>query len=263
MQVEQLASDAGQIKFDSETFRDVDAQAVDTRTEASSAGEPEFAYTLASNPYGHYCIPDSMADRQEAVETANAGIFQQATLELVSRKMGRGDLVMCRAGLGSALPVLHDALAPTSVIHALEPYEPAFAAARFTAQLNGLENLQLHQAFAGKRNRDVPATRVLSEEDALDGDTEHTVKMNRLDKIIPAGRYVSVIYLNSGGREVPAVLGATRTVHDCAPMIVMNAPSEQIRRFQASCLDAHFPDLRYTYAGMMDGNAIYVALNRA
>ncbi len=264
MALEQLASEAApDITESMETTGDLA-----THVPVGFANDVGFAYTLASNPFGHYCVPDTMAEGAEAQLIAQAGVPESSTLQLISRKLGSGDLITGCTGIGSFLPAFHEALAPSAMIHAFEPEDTAFAASSFTARINGLEQVNLHQTIAGKRNRDFPSTRLVDrgpEADISETPDEPItfVQMKRLDAVVPQGRYVSVIHLNSHNLEMPAILGAKRLVHDSAPMIVMKASKVRTQRFFLSCLQAHFPDLDYQFAGTMDDNAIYVPLNRA
>ncbi len=264
MAIEQLVSKAGQDWADSAEVLSTQ-EPNETMTPISNDSRPGalvpgFAFDLASNPFGHYCIPKDMADTTEAQVICRASVYEAATIQLISRKLGRGDMVTGCLGIGSFLPALHDALAPNAMIHAFEPGETAFEATSFTAHLNGLERVNLHKVIAGKRNRLIPVSKLSALQ--LDQAPDVPIQMNTLDSLVPQGRYVSVVHLSMRGREVQALLGARRIVHDCAPLILMKAPDEKTRRFQTTCLEAHFPELRYQSAGEMDGNSVYVPLNR-
>ena len=228
-------------------------------------GGETFEYTLASNSFGHYCVPVDLADTKEAASVTAAAVPELSTVELICRKMGKGDLITGSTGFGAFLPAFHEALSANAMIYGFEPTETAFGAASFTTRLNGLENVNLHNVIAGKRARDFPKARLVDrnpEDEKATGPVSF-VEMKKLDTIVPQGRYVSVIHLKSYSMEMPALLGAKRIVQDCAPLLVMKAPRTRTQRFFLSCLQAHFPDLKYQFAGVMDENAIFVPLNRA
>ena len=260
MAIEQLGSTTAPEETES-----IQTPDIGTRSVMPLDGGETFEYTLASNSFGHYCVPVDLAETAEAASVTAAAVPELSTVELVCRKLGRGDLVTGSTGFGAFLPAFHEALAPNAMIHGFEPTETAFGAASFTARLNGLENLSLHKAIAGKRARDFPQARLTDrgpETDTSSGPVSF-VEMKKLDAIVPQGRCVSVIHLNSHNMEMPALLGAKRIVHDCAPLLVMKAPRTRTQRFFLSCLQAHFPDLKYQFAGVMDENVIFVPLNRA
>lgn len=260
MALEKLGSTAAPKDANSIQASDIKAPLV-----MSLDGGRTFEYTLASNSFGHYCVPVDLADTKEAVSVTTAAVPELSTVELICRKMGKGDLITGSTGFGAFLPAFHEALSANAMIHGFEPTETAFGAASLTAQLNGLENLSLHDVIAGKRARDFPKARLgdrTPEDDKVSGPVSF-VEMKKLDTIVPHGRYVSVIHLKSYSKEMPALLGAKRIVQDCAPLLVMRAPRTQTQRFFLSCLQAHFPDLKYQFAGVMDENAIFIPLNRA
>lgn len=232
-------------------------------TRTVDGAEPEFAYSIASNRFGHFCIPDTLDEDPVAQAVVNGGVIDEAVQHLICRKLGNGDVISGSTGFGGFLPALHGALAPSAQIHCFEPDPAAFSATSMTCRLNGLENLHMHQIIAGKRERDLPAWRLSSDAEQT-GDPHTTfVRMKKLDALVPQGRYVSVIHLNSYNMEMPAILGAKRIIQDSAPMIVLKAVKLRTQRFFLSCLQAHFPSLQYQNAGVLDDNSIFVALNRA
>lgn len=227
--------------------------------------EPAFDYRLATNEFGHYCIPDMFAENPVAKTLRAGGIHESATLNLIRRKLGRGDVVTGGAGLGDFLPALDASVAPSAAVHAFESNPDACTAASFMIRLNGLNNVRLHPIVAGKRERELPMPALRgTDSDTMDEvsiDEPHLVRMQRLDQIVPEGRYVSVVHIESYGLEMPAILGGKRIVQECAPTIILKAPRHKTRRFYLSTLQAHFPDHRYQIAGTLDDNCVYVPLN--
>ena len=263
MAIEQLAGKASEAWSDStEVLSTQEPQETEARNSNDSRAGlvPEFGFDLASNPFGHYCIPHDMAETAEAKAICEASVYEPGTVQLISQKLSRGDIVTGCLGIGSFLPALHNALAPNAMIHAFEPSETAFAAASFTSRLNDLERVNLHKVVAGKRSRAMPYSRLKTLN--LDQAPDLPIQMKTLDSLVPQGRYISVVHLSIPGRQIQALLGARRIVQDSAPLILMKTPDEKTRRFQTTCLEAHFPELRYQFAGGMDGNSVYLPLNR-
>lgn len=259
MAAQKLAHKAGQIS----DSRNDDRTALRT----PRLPEPDFDYRLATNEFGHYCIPDAMADNPVAKALNAGGVYEAATLNLIRRKLGRGDVITGGVGLGDFLPALDASVSSSAVVHAFEPNTQACAAAAFTIRLNGLDNVRLHPVVAGKRRRDLPMPQLrgLPEGSEIDEATEVSepvlAKMQRLEQIVPEGRYVSVIHIDSCGLEMPAILGGKRIVQDCAPTIILKVARHKARRLYLSTLQAHFPDHQYQIAGTLEGNCVYVPLS--
>lgn len=265
MAAEKLARRAGR-RVDSKDKSQTPSQDTAATAAMPRLPEPGFDHQLATNEFGYYCIPDTFTDNPVAQTLAGGGVYESATLNLIRRKLGRGDIVTGGAGLGDFLPALDASIAPNAVVHAFEPNPVACEAAAFTIRLNGLDNVRLHPIVAGKRERDLamPPLRGLRnvEEEIAEGQQDTArARMQRLDQIVPVGRYVSVIHIDSRGLEMPAVLGGKRIVQDCAPTIIVRAPRHKAQRFYLSTLQAHFPEHGYQIAGVLDENCVYVPLN--
>lgn len=220
--------------------------------------EPGDGFSIFSNAYGHYHVPDALADTDHAQSLKQAETPDSTTVQLITRKLGSGDLITGSTGVGAFLPAFHEALAPNAQIFGFEVDPVALRASQETVALNGLDRLNLHHAIAGKQDREIRSERL----NMTNRPDLEKLPMRRLDNIVPEGRYVSVIHLNAYGRDMPAVIGAGRIIQDSMPMLVMKCDSEKQQRFYHSCLTAHYPDLDYRFAGMMDGNAIFLPLYR-
>jgi len=102
MALEQLDSTAAPEDTDSIQAPDIGGPSV-----IPLDGGETFEYTLASNSFGHYCVPVDLADTKEAVSVTAAAVPELSTVELICRKMGKGDLITGSTGFGAFLPAFH------------------------------------------------------------------------------------------------------------------------------------------------------------
>jgi len=247
------------------TFHMQDLDFIDPTTVA----EPDFAYRIASNEYGHYCIPEEFAEGEVAKLLLKGGTYEAKTLALMRRIVGHGDIVTGGAFVGTFFAALSHALKPHAALHSFEPNQTSFCAALKTIALNGLRNVTLSPSAVGAtegtlflRTRQENGNAVAAASHIVDAGTDEgivQVAAAPLDSLIPADRDVSVLHLDLCGYEHPALKGARELITRCRPTLVLDAARPNIRRQHLALLNAQFPDLNYVMGGQIEQNTVYLS----
>jgi FkbM family methyltransferase len=232
--------------------------------------EPDFAYGIAANEYGFYCVPEAYKAREVPRVLTAGGVYEPATLRLMQRLMGTGDVIAGGAFIGDFLPALHGALAPGAQLHSFEPNPVSRAACAVTIALNGLTRVTVHACAVGaeagqlplqvaKPGGEVMGARAKIADQHVAGETLE-VPVQTLDSLIDPGRTVSVLQLDIEGHEGPALDGAVHIVRASRPVILLEAPKAWQQRAHAARLDDLFPGLGYRFCGALERNAVFRSL---
>lgn len=232
----------------------------------------EFEHDIVANEYGFYCVPEDFKGREVPEILASGGVYEPATLRLMARILRRGgDVITGGTFIGDFLPALSEALTAGARLHTFEPNPMARQAALFTAWLNGLGNIDMHDCAVGeaagdlhlqvaKANGNSMAARAKVVETAIEGETI-AVAINTLDTLVDTSREVALIHLDVEGHEWPALLGARQIISTHSPCIIVEAEKGWKRRNIEAGLDELFPQAGYRRAGLIERNAIYVPQN--
>jgi FkbM family methyltransferase len=232
--------------------------------------EPDFAYDIAANEYGFYCVPESYKAREVPKVLAAGDVYEPATLKLMQRLCGPGDIIAGGAFVGDFLPALHAALVPGAQLHSFEPNPVSRAACALTIALNGLTRVTVHPCAVGaeagtlplqvaKPDGEVMGARAKIAERHVVGETVE-VPVRTLDSLIDPARPVSVLQLDIEGHEGPALEGAARILRESRPVILLEAPKAWQQRAYAAKLADQFPGLGYRFCGALERNAVYRSL---
>lgn len=233
---------------------------------------PQFEYDIVANEYGFYCVPHDFKGREVPEILANGGVYEPATLGLMARLLRQGgDVITGGTFIGDFLPALSEALTPGARLHTFEPNPIAREAALFSAWLNGLRNIDMHDCAVGeapgalhlqvaKPNGNSMAARAKVVDEAAEGETI-TVETKTLDSLVDTSRQVALIHLDVEGHEWPAILGARQIIATHSPCIIVEAERGWKRRNIEAGLAELFPLAGYRRAGLIERNAIYMPQN--
>ena len=97
---------------------------------------------IAYNQHGAYCIPNASITRPVPQALIRGKVWEGATIELIARHAGEGDLVHAGTYFGDFLPALAAAVAPGAMIWAFEPHAENFRCSEVTLLLNGIRNVR-------------------------------------------------------------------------------------------------------------------------
>ena len=109
--------------------------------------------TLCENAFGRYCVPQSSQHRPASQEVLRGRIWERETIEFMRRHARDRDVVHAGMFFGDFLPGLAPAIAPGRKMFAFEPNPESFACAQWTALLNALTNVVMHNAGLGEAKK--------------------------------------------------------------------------------------------------------------
>ena len=234
--------------------------------------QADFGYRIATNQYGHFCLPEAYLHREVPKRLLQGKVYEPATLQLIRRKAGSGDVVSGGAFVGDFFPAISEALADGALLHSFEPNPISHRAAEVTIALNGLNNLRLSEKAVGNS----PGRQVLQTERRdgsaiaaaarinpdLSGDDPRGIPVDvvTLDTLVPADRQVSVLHLDLEGFEVPALEGAARILRDHAPFVVLEGTRSRRQQTYLEALNRLTGSVCYHLVGTMERNSFFKAL---
>jgi hypothetical protein len=109
---------------------------------------------LASNHFGHYCLPKSSIHRPAPQKILQGEVYEPQTIDFMIRNCDHRDIVSAGAYFGDFLPALSRHIAPTAKVWAVEPNRENFMCASWTMRLNGISNVQLNHYALGEAPKD-------------------------------------------------------------------------------------------------------------
>ena len=243
------------------------------RSKALSTKAPDFPHRVVANAYGFYCVPVAYEKRLVPKLLEEGKIYEADTLAFIRRLAARGgDVITGGAFVGDFLPALAEVMTKGAQIHSFEPNPLTHEAACFTIHLNGLSHLKVHPVAVGAE-----AARLKLQTEDAQGDalaaaarvvgadaTGKTVEVDvvPLDDLVEPSRMVSVLHLDVEDHEIAALSGAERIIEVHAPCLILEANKPWKRRAILKHLNEYHPDHGYTLSGKIDGNAVYLAMER-
>jgi FkbM family methyltransferase len=200
--------------------------------------EFEMAKTLKCkivyNKYGGYCIPDLYLPHCNAARDLSAGkVYESHTIKYLVPHCGKGDVIHAGAYIGDFLPAISDSLAPGAILWTFEPNPKNYLCATITKYVNQLDNVKMYKAGLGEKSGSA-LMKTLGENGApmcgmskIVEDGNETVKMMTIDEVIPSDRNITLLHLDVEGYEAQALLGASKTIHRCEPVIILETLSDE------------------------------------
>lgn len=219
--------------------------------------------TIASNPFGSYCVPNEARHRKAARMTLDGEIYERATIVFLRDHAGAGSVVHAGTFFGDFLPGVARGLRDGARLFAFEPNPRNFACARRTLALNDLHNVVLTHSGLGDTDTELPLIIARRDGVALGGASTFAFKpryegaktvpvpIRRLDSVLPDDAAISIIQLDVERFEEPALAGALATIRRCRPLLVLeNDPSPEWAA-------AHLLPLGYARDGWVGPNALW------
>jgi FkbM family methyltransferase len=223
---------------------------------------------LCENAFGRYCVPKSSQHRPASQEVLRGRVWERETIEFMRRHALDRDIVHAGMFFGDFLPGLAPALARGRKVFAFEPNPESFACAQWTATLNALTNVDMHNAGLGEAKRSaLMRTRengraIGGASHILPGDRDYesierdviSVSVVRIDEILPLVADVGIVQLNIEGYEKYALLGGINTIRKHRPIIILeNVPQDVV--------DELLTPIGYRRGDIINGNTIFVPGN--
>lgn len=223
--------------------------------------------SVAYNPHGAYCVPESSRHRPAARAILAAKVYEPNTIGFIQSHCRDGDIVHAGTYFGDFLPAL--ARACLTKVWAFEPCGENFRCAQITLLLNDLHNVQLVRGGLGAAPGELPL--VVADADGLacggsstfagkqgaPGVRTELVPVVTIDAAVPAERHVSVIQLDVEGFEQQALTGALGTIARCRPALVVEILPDSLLR-TSDWIPRNIFSRGYRLAGTVDGNAVYL-----
>lgn len=230
---------------------------------------PVVDHDILQNPYGRYCVPHCYAHREVPRILSTGQVYEPRTLDLIRITAAQGDVISGGAFIGDFFPAISPALAHGAVLHSFEPNPLSFAAACHTVALNALRNVAMSPVAVGAGHDTLPLRITGANDTALGGGSQivktpqagHTIDVPvlPLDDLVPEGRHVSVLHLDIEGQELPALLGASRIVHQSRPLIILEARRVRTQTLCKRFMRNRFRDLGYRVIDCFERNLIFAS----
>lgn len=203
------------------------------RFQALSGDTAGLRYTIATNQYGQYCVPDSSSHRPAAQTVLSGSVYEPDTIEFLVSNCGNGSVVHAGTYFGDFLPALSRALAPQATLWAFEPNLENFGCASKTIEINHIENVILTHAGLGSATGRM-SIQTIDENGVFLGGSSHIVTtvsdstsytervdIVRMDDIVDPDQDISIIQLDVEGYEKEALMGGMKTVKRCLPILIL------------------------------------------
>jgi FkbM family methyltransferase len=224
--------------------------------------------TLCENAFGRYCVPKSSEHRPASQEVLCGRVWERETIEFMRRHALDRDVVHAGMFFGDFLPGLAAALAPGRKVFAFEPNPESFSCAQWTAVLNALTNVDMHNAGLGEAKKS--ALMRTRENGRAIGGASHILGANgdyksiesdiisvdvvTIDEILPRDADVGIVQLDTEGYEKYALLGGMKTIRKNRPIIIIeNVPQD--------VMDEFLIPIGYKRGDTINGNSIFVPSN--
>lgn len=188
---------------------------------------------IAYNEYGGYSIPSNCISRPAVRRLLDGRAHEPDTIEYMRTHCGEGDIVHAGTFYGDFLPGLSSAISERARIWAFEPNYDNYRCAQMTIILNDLKNVELQNIGLGEKESTKRfriqrpsgehmggGSQIVKEDDPWGG-TIVNIKINSLDRCVPADRTVSIIQLDVEGYEEEALKGAAATIQRCLPILIL------------------------------------------
>ena len=226
---------------------------------------------ITENEYGFYCVPKSMLGQPVINELMHNQVYESRTLGHILDNCGNGVIIHAGAFIGDMLPALGQL---KNRVFAFEPSMLSYRCAEMTMKLNfkdGEHNIKLKNKGLGSeyltgipmvsgRGEGVPLggeSRVLKDAGATPADQLEYIDITTIDFELASPKGVSVIHLDIEGFEEEALKGATKTLRESLPMLILEVASDQYVE-TPFYEDFIFGELGYVEVERHRGNRVYI-----
>lgn len=219
---------------------------------------------LCENIFGRYCVPRSSQHRPAAQAVLNGDVWELETVNFMREHAGNRDIVHAGMYFGDFLPGLASAIASGRTIYGFEPNPENFKCAQWTAVLNDLTNVVLHNAALGAEQKRTflkitgkngkafgglsHIVDVRSDSQRSDGVTP--ISLVTIDETLPTTADVGIIQLDVEGYEAPALMGGIKTIARCRPIII-------VETVPPNFVEEHLAPLGYSLTETVRRNSVF------
>ena len=219
---------------------------------------------IAYNKFGGYCLPLNSIQRPALQATLRGVVWEQQTVEFMRENNSGGDIIHAGTYFGDFLPGLSQSCDHNAFIWAFEPNPQNHRCAEITCLINGLDNVNLHNAGLGQtdtlgvmntidsQGRSMGGSSTIIDDDSeMDAAFTQSVKIVSLDSVVPKSRHISLLQLDVEGYEKQALLGGMDIIKRCSPILILENPLPD-----SLWLEEHIFSLGYSVTGQVQGNSI-------
>ncbi len=221
--------------------------------------------SLCENVFGRYCVPKSSQHRPAAQAVLSGAVWELETVNFMRAHAGDRDIVHAGMYFGDFLPGLASAMASGRTIYGFEPNPENFSCAQWTAVLNALTNVVLHNAGLGAESKRAFLKTVGKDGRAFGGlshivddrpasrrhsDSVTPISLVTIDETVPVTADVGILQLDVEGYETPALLGGLRTIRRCRPLII-------VETVPTAFVEEHLMPLDYSLTESVCGNSVF------
>jgi len=224
---------------------------------------------VSYNKYGAYCVPSSSSHRPAAQAILLGLVYEPDTIEYILANCKEGDIVQAGAYFGDFLPALSESCGENAKIWSFEPSSENYRCARITLDLNGIENVELHNIGLGSEDSEVDLRirdgdgyasgggSTIMDSTSSDGSFEK-VTVRPIDEVIGDEREVSIIQLDVEGYEINALSGGIKTISRCKPILIVEVhPGSDT--LESPWFKENILGLGYMQVGVLYNNLVFSA----
>ena len=234
-----------------------------------SRGMDVLSCIVSYNKYGAYCVPSSSSHRPAAQAILLGLVYEPDTIEYILANCKEGDIVQAGAYFGDFLPALSESCGENAKIWSFEPSSENYRCARITLELNGIENVELHNIGLGSEDSEVDLRirdgdgyasgggSMIMDSTSSDGSFEK-VTIRPIDEVIGDEREVSIIQLDVEGYEINALSGGIKTISRCKPILIVEVhPGSDT--LESPWFKENILGLGYMQVGVLYNNLVFSA----
>ncbi len=233
-------------------------------------------YTIATNQYGHYCIPLSSAHRLCAQRILAGEVHEPDTIQFILDNCGDGDVIHAGAYFGDMLPALERNVKGN--VYVYEPNPENFKCTKITGYLNNMGYHISKFALGEKKDEDVfirirdhlhnqlgGGSQIVKEptpplihnqflsaiSTSIDDEFlyQQTIYADHIKRNGKEYR-ISIIHLDIEGSEQLALTGAMDTITRCKPILILETLPN------GEWIDRNLAELGYKITGKVHSNTI-------
>ena len=234
-----------------------------------SRGMDVLSCIVSYNKYGAYCVPSSSSHRPAAQAILLGLVYEPDTIDYILANCKEGDIIQAGAYFGDFLPALSESCGENAKIWSFEPSSENYRCARITLELNGIENVELHNIGLGSEESEVDLRirggdgyasgggSMIMDSSSSEGSFEK-VTIRPIDEVIGDERKVSVIQLDVEGYEINALSGGIKTISRCKPMLIIEVhPGSET--LESPWFKENILGLGYVQVGVLYNNLVFSA----
>jgi FkbM family methyltransferase len=182
---------------------------------------------IAKNRWGTYSIPECVSYTYTAKLILEGGVHEDTTIEYL-QSVG-GNIIHSGSGFGDFLPALKNC----DKVWTFEPNPLMYQSSLETISYNNLDNVEIFPFAIGSYDGTASLKHIDEDGHEMGPRSEmselgETVKIVKLDSVIPKNSKISLIHLDLEGYEFEALIGAKEIIQRDKPIIVLEIDSRAV-----------------------------------